>query len=49
MNEIDVKEYLLTMVEKYNIPEEETNLTKKQLEDYIKDREAMKERGEWDD
>lgn len=36
LNEIDAKKYLLSVAEKYNIPRNETELTKKQLESYEK-------------
>lgn len=34
LNEIDAKEYLISVAEKYKIPVEETELTKQQLEYY---------------
>lgn len=34
LNEIDAKEYLISVAEKYKIPVEETKLTKQQLEYY---------------
>ncbi len=49
MNEIDAKEYLLSVVDKYKIPEEETALTIKQLRNYKNQRKELKARGEWDD
>ena len=48
LNEIDAKEYLLSVKDKYRIPEEEVELTERQLESYKKQMEEMKERGEWD-
>lgn len=36
LNEIDAKEYLINVAEKYKIPVEETELTKQQLEYYKK-------------
>ena len=48
LNEIDAKEYLLSVKDKYRIPEEEIELTEIQLESYKKQMEKMKERGEWD-
>ena len=49
MNEIDAKNYLLSVVDKYHIPEEETALTKSQLESYKAEMEKMKTKGEWVD
>lgn len=49
LNEIDAKEYLLTLTEKYHIPDEEVELTKSQLHWYREQMEEMKNRGEWDD
>lgn len=49
MNEIEAKEYLLSMTEKYHIPEIEVELTKEQLENYKKQMKELQERGEWDD
>lgn len=49
LNEIDAKEYLLRVAEKYHIPEDEIELTKKQLVSYTKEKEMLKERGEWDE
>ena len=42
-------EYLLRVAEKYHIPEDEIELTKKQLVSYTKEKEMLKERGEWDE
>ena len=36
LNEIDAKKYLLSVADKYSIPRNETELTKKQLESYEK-------------
>lgn len=49
MNEIDAKEYLLSMTDKYNIPEEEVYVTREHLKSYKKQMEEMKERGEWNE
>ena len=49
MNEIDAKEYVLSMTEKYNVPVEEVELTKAQLESYKEEMRILKERGEWID
>ena len=49
LNEIDAKEYLLRVAEKYHIPEDEIELTKKQPVSYTKEKEMLKERGEWDE
>lgn len=49
LNEIDAKQYLLSVIDKYRIPPEETELTRKQLASYKKQMEDMKERGEWYD
>lgn len=49
LNEIDAKEYLLSVTEKYHIPDNEVKLTKNQLENYKKQMQEMKERNEWDD
>ena len=49
MNEIDAKEYVLSMTEKYNVPTEEVELTKIHLESYKKEMNMLKERGEWID
>ena len=46
---LDAKEYLLRVAEKYHIPEDEIELTKKQLVSYTKEKEMLKERGEWDE
>lgn len=46
LNEIDAKEYLLSVAEKYKIPVEETELTKQQLEYY---RHWLTEMGENDE
>lgn len=49
LNEIDAKQYLLTMTEKYHIPSKEVELTKQQLESYQRQMNELKERGEWID
>lgn len=49
LNEIDAKEYLLSVSDKYHIPEEEIEETKQHLESYKKQMQEMKERGEWID
>lgn len=49
LNEIDAKEYLLNVADKYNIPLEEIEETKQHLKSYKKQMEDMKERGEWFD
>lgn len=49
LNEIDAKEYLLSMTNKYRIPLEEVEETKQHLEFYKKQMQDMKERGEWID
>lgn len=47
LNEIDAKEYVLSMEKKYHIPEDEIVLTKKQLASYQKQMENLKMNGEW--
>lgn len=49
MNEIAAKEYLISVKEKYKIPEDEVKLTKSQLESYKKEMNDLKESGEWDE
>lgn len=49
LNEIDAKEYLLSVADKYNIPKDETELTKKQLQSYKSEMEMLKREGEWVD
>ena len=49
MNEIEAKKYLLSVIKKYNIPDEEVRVTREHLETYTKQMEDMKKRGEWDD
>ena len=49
LNEIDAKEYLLSMTEKYKIPVEEVELTRHQLANYKNQMEQLKKRGEWHD
>lgn len=49
LNEIEAKEYVLSMADKYNIPEREIELTKNQLKSYNSEMDEMKKRGEWID
>ncbi len=49
LNEIDAKEYLLRMTEKYKIPANEVEVTKRQLASYKAQMEDLKKRGEWHD
>ena len=49
LNEIDAKEYLLSMTEKYKIPVEEVELTRHRLANYKNQMEQLKKRGEWHD
>jgi hypothetical protein len=49
LNEIDAKEYLCSVADKYKIPKEEITVTEKQLESYKKEMEELKKRGEWID
>ena len=49
MNEIEAQEYLISVADKYKIPEAERIETKSLLESYKKQREALKQAGEWDD
>lgn len=44
LNEIDAKEYLISVAEKYKIPVEETELTKQQLEYYKHCLEELEEK-----
>lgn len=47
LNEIDAKEYLLRNARQYNIPQEETDLTAKQLEGYRRKLEEYRRRTGW--
>ncbi len=47
--EIEVKEYLLSVTEKYNIPRIEQEETKEWLKIYKDKMREMKERGEWNE
>lgn len=47
LNEIDAKQYLLENSDKYKIPRNEVELTKKQLESYKKQLEEYREGGRW--
>ncbi len=49
LNEIDAKEYLISVSKKFHIPEDEMSLTVRQLESYKKQMNDLIERGEWDD
>lgn len=49
MNEIEAKEYLLSVKEKYNIPPEEIAATEEQLRNYQQMKEEMRKRGDWDE
>lgn len=49
MNEIEAKEYLLSVKEKYNIPPEEIADTEEQLRNYQQMKEEMRKRGDWDE
>lgn len=49
LNEIEAKEYLISVIDKYKIPEEEIHITKQQLKNYRHQMEEMKKRGEWVD
>ena len=49
LNEIEAKEYLISVAERYKIPVEETMLTKKQLESYKNEMARLKELGEWNE
>jgi hypothetical protein len=49
MNEIAAQEYLMSVAEKYNIPQSEREETKALLESYIKQKEELIKAGEWDD
>lgn len=49
MNEIEAKQYLLTLTDTYHIPQNEVDETVTGLAEYIKIRDEMIERGEWDE
>ena len=49
MNEIDAHEYLISVADKYKIPQAEREETKALLESYKKQMEELKKAGEWDD
>ena len=49
MNEIDAHEYLISVADKYKIPQAEREGTKALLESYKKQMEELKKAGEWDD
>ena len=49
MNEIDAQEYLISVADKYKIPQMEREETKGLLEMYKKQRENLKKEGEWID
>lgn len=49
MNEIAAQEYLMSVAEKYNVPQSEREETKALLESYIKQKEELIKAGEWDD
>lgn len=49
MNEIDAQEYLISVADKYKIPDAEREETKALLESYKKQMDELKKAGEWDD
>lgn len=49
MNEIDAQEYLISVADKYNIPQAEREETKALLESYKKQMDDLKKAGEWYD
>lgn len=49
MNEIAAQKYLMSIAEKYKIPQSEREETKALLESYIKQKEELIRAGEWDD
>lgn len=49
MNEIEAQEYLISVADKYKIPQAEREETKALLESYKKQRETLKQAGEWYD
>ena len=49
MNEIDAQEYLISVADKYKIPQSEREETKSLLELYRKQMEELIKAGEWDD
>lgn len=48
MNEIDAKQFVLSQTKKYNIPQNEVEQTKAQLNSYISQMEKMKKEGNWE-
>lgn len=48
MNEIEAQEYLISVADKYKIPQAERDETKALLEDYKRQMEELKEAGEWE-
>ena len=49
MNEIDAKEYLIRVADKYKIPQTEMEETRALLESYKTKMENLKKAGEWID
>lgn len=49
MNEIEAQEYLISVADKFKIPQTEREETKALLKSYIEQREKLKKAGEWDD
>lgn len=49
MNEIAAQKYLMSIAERYKIPQSEREETKALLESYIKQKEELIKAGEWDD
>lgn len=49
MNEIEAQEYLISVADKYHIPQAEREETKALLEMYINQMEDMKKNGEWNE
>lgn len=47
MNEIDAKEHLIDVEERYNIPEEERALTRRHLDELKKDLEGYRKAHGW--
>lgn len=47
MNEIEAKEYVLSMASKYNMSQAEIELTKNQIASYNAEKKSLIERGEW--
>ena len=48
MNEIAAQEYLISVADKYKIPQDEREDTKAILESYKKQMEELKKAGDWD-